>query len=187
MRIIAITGGVGTGKTTMLEMLRDRGFATINTDEVTHQILKDINVECIRKRFFTDKRFRMSHTRRMMPRICLQVILSVLWLFIKGHSVVFIEIPLLFELGLHRLFYTVIVVCNKNLQIERGKKMSYLNERMAMQIPLEKKIMLAQRIIYNNSTIDSLRKQIKEIRLNGCNIYYCIAIFLTVIFLIVCE
>ncbi|KAH9410551.1 putative dephospho-CoA kinase [Ordospora pajunii] len=187
MRIIAITGGVGTGKTTTLEILRERGFATINTDKVTHRILKNSDVECIRKRFFTDKEFRVSHTRRIMPRIFLEVALNTLWLFIKGHSVVFIEIPLLFELGLHHLFYTVIVVCSESLQIQRGKKLSYLNERMAMQIPIEKKIMLAERIIYNNSTIDSLRKQIKEIRFNGCNIYYCIAIFLTVVFLIICE
>ncbi|AFN83996.1 dephospho-CoA kinase-like protein [Encephalitozoon romaleae SJ-2008] len=187
MRIIAITGGIGTGKTALLNILKARGQATINVDGLVHEILNGEDIKSIRQRFFTDPKFRKAHEKKIRPKIYIETAKRVIYLLLAGYSVVFIEIPLLFELDLHHYFYTIVVACDENLQMMRGRKISYLKERLSFQIPMEKKIKLAQEVIYNNGNIDDLIDSASDLNFSGSSIYCCLTIILTIILLVVCE
>ncbi|AFM99289.1 dephospho-CoA kinase [Encephalitozoon hellem ATCC 50504] len=187
MRIIAITGGIGMGKTALLNILEAKGHATINTDDLVHEILGGEDISSLRQRFFTDTKFRKAHEKRIRPKLYAKMAKRIICLLLAGHSVIFIEIPLLFELDLHHYFYTIVVACDKNLQIERGGKITYFKERLALQIPIERKVELAQKVIYNNGDIDNLIDSASNICFSGSSIYCCLLIISTVILLMVCE
>ncbi|KMV64985.1 dephospho-CoA kinase [Encephalitozoon cuniculi EcunIII-L] len=187
MRIVAITGSTGTGKTALLNLLEAKGYATINSDSVVREILKGSDIEGIRRRFFTDPKFRAAHERRVRPRIYIEIAKKIAYLLLMGHPVIFIEIPLLFELNLHHYFYTIVVTCDERLQIKRGGKIDYLEQRLALQLPIAKKIELAQKVIYNNGSINDLMDEVDRIDICGSNIYYCLLIMSIIVLLITCE
>lgn len=187
MRIIAITGGIGTGKTTLLNILEARGQATINVDGLVREILRGENIKSIRQRFFTDPKFREAHEKRIRPKIYIEIAKRIIYLLLAGYSIIFIEIPLLFELNLHHYFYTIVVACDENLQMERGRKISYLKERLSFQIPIGEKIKLGQEVIYNNGNIDDLIDSAGNLNFSGSSIYCCLTIISTIFLLMVCE
>ncbi|ADM12514.1 dephospho-CoA kinase-like protein [Encephalitozoon intestinalis ATCC 50506] len=187
MRIIAITGNTGTGKTTFLNILRGQGYGTVNCDRIVHKMLKSEDRKTISQKFFTDPGFKEAHEKRIRPKIYIETMKNIIYLLLAGHGVIFVEIPLLFELNLHRYFYTIVIACDEELQIERGRTLKYLKERLALQLPIEKKIELAQEVIHNNGDIGDLIERARDLDLRGSSIYCCLLIISTVIFLIVCE
>lgn len=184
MRVIAISGNTGTGKTTLLNILGGRGHGTINSDRITHTLLQECgSVQDIRRRFFTDHDFRVAHEKWIMPKIYKAIIKEAICLFLKGHGIVFIEVPLLFELKLNPYFYTVVVACDRDLQMKRARSVEYLSERLALQLPIEEKIKLAQLVIYNNGDVRDLVDVVDGLDFRGCSIYSCLLTLLAAIML----
>lgn len=182
MRIVAVSGGTGTGKSTVLEILENRGYGVIDTDRIAHEILRGAgDIGDIRRRFFTDPEFRSAHSKWIRPRIYRGVIREVVSLALQGHSVVFIEIPLLFELGLNPYLYTMVVTCDRDVQMERARDVEYLDERLRLQLPMEDKVRMAQVVIHNNGTLDELRNRIDRLSFGGCSIYCCMMLLLAVL------
>jgi len=93
--------------------------------------------------------------------------------------VVCVDIPLLFEGGLPMklLFGSAIIVvsCNPTLQLQRLQSrnadltLDQCKERIASQIPIEKKAKLAQFVIMNNGSLKSLQKEVEEVKLQVGN------------------
>jgi len=96
-----------------------------------------------------------------------------------GRRVVCVDIPLLFEGGLPMklLFGSSIIVvsCNPTLQLQRLQSrntdltLDQCKERIASQIPLEKKAKLAQFVIMNNGSFKSLKNEVEEVKLQVGN------------------
>ena len=82
---------------------------------------------------------------------------------------VIIEVPLLFESGFDTLMdRTITVKANQRTQIERALKTMNITKaqarrRIGAQMPLRKKIRLADMIIDNNGTLKQTKKQVKQI------------------------
>jgi dephospho-CoA kinase len=181
MRIVAISGGTGTGKTTLLDILGRRGYGVLNADMLTRKVLgEDIDLPALRAKFFSDPEFRKSHERRIRPKVYMQAIKEVAWMLLSGKDTIFIEIPLLFELRLNGYFYTIVVSCDEDVEWNRIKEMEYIRERLELLIPLGEKVRMADMVIYNNGTIEELEKHVSSLDFGSCNLYSLLAMLLLI-------
>jgi|TARA_Y100000310_G_C20691451_1_gene822530 dephospho-CoA kinase len=177
--IIGITGSFGSGKTTVAEMFRKQGFKVINVDKLYHGIYKRnlILKFKIRKEFGTLDRnkikeivFDDSSKLRKLNKMTHPLILKSLKKEIKKirNKKIIIDIPLLFEAEVEKLFDKIIVVkCSKKTQIERIlKKKKHTKKEIKQiiksQMPLKDKIKKANFVVDNGGTIYRTRNQVMK-------------------------
>jgi len=178
--IIGITGSFGSGKTTVADVFKKYGFIVINVDKLYHGIynknksLKDK----IKKEFGTLDRnkikkivFNDSKKLKKLNNITHPIIIKSIKKEIKKikNKKIIIDIPLLFEANLEKMFDKIIVVkCNKKEQIKRIlKKKKYSKKEIEniikSQMLLKEKIRKADFVIDNNKTINEAEKRVKAI------------------------
>ena len=151
MKFIAITGGIGTGKSTVTKFIREKGYITIDADEVGHEALKekeikmlvskefgiplDKNGEINRKKLgkivFADRKKLNQLNSILHPQI-VKMILD------KLHSLsnieeVFVEAAVLFEMKLDRYAdYIIVTDCPDELRMDRIMKREHISRREAL-------------------------------------------------------
>lgn len=88
-------------------------------------------------------------------------------------SVVAVDIPLLFEIGMQmRILFglTVVVACHPDLQLKRLMNRNQdltkeqCKDRIKSQIPIEKKVCMADIVILNNGTVEDLEHKVEDAR-----------------------
>ncbi len=188
MAVIGITGGFGTGKSTVAAIFEKLGAAVIDADKIAHEaILPDGPVyekivsifgESIlkadgkidRKKLgditFNDKRKRLLLNTVVHP----EVIKRIRAIITEGRrSFYIIDAPLLIEAGLLDMIEELIVVTvSRQTQIERLKKKFGLSrkdieKRIRSQIALVQKRRLADFIIDNNGSINATQEAVEKI------------------------
>ena len=190
MLVVALTGNYGMGKTTVLEMFRDLGAATLKTDEVVGALLKDAEVlKTIRREFgdevFSDGGdlnrgkvssivFRDSGKRDILEKILHPLVFEKIEEFLKerankatGKDVVIIEIPLLFEKGYTERFSKNIVVhVDEEIALKRLQESGILRDdammRLNAQMPIKEKVKIADFVIDNSGSLEHTRTQVIE-------------------------
>jgi len=120
-RSVAITGGIGAGKSEALEAFRRHGAAALSSDEVVHELYAE-NAEvraALDERFGTTDRARIADVvfadpaelawleQLLHPRVRERY---AAWLESVDADVAVVEIPLLYETGAERLFDAVVVI-----------------------------------------------------------------------------
>jgi len=126
MKKIAITGGIGSGKSTVLELIKDQGFPVFSCDEIYKEIIVSKEyIQKIKENFPTavkngliDKQilsaliFKDEKKRCMLNQIAHPLIMKRLFwkMDLSNYNLVFAEVPLLFEGNFENLFDAVIVV-----------------------------------------------------------------------------
>jgi dephospho-CoA kinase len=194
LRKVAVAGGLSCGKSSVCRVLHQLGAYVISADAVVHQLLSsDTNlcrevVHLLGPTILRNKEIDRSQVGRIVFRNpeLLSKLESLLhpavyremnseyekqlrsveppFLFIA-------EVPLLFESGGEVEFEkTVVVASDPELCCERfmkatGNDASEYWRRADRQMPIEKKIELADYVIYNNGTLEELRKQTEKIYL----------------------
>ncbi len=183
--VVAITGGIGTGKSTVLEIFSELGAQTLSADEIVHQLLRRDDIKRqIREEFgddvFSDDEidrkalagvaFSSEETRRRLESLLHPHVFQEIEVFIRQHGedVVVVEIPLLFETGSeYRFDYTVTVKAPEDLVYkrleERGIPVEEIKRRLSHQMPLEEKIRRADLVIDNSGSIEETRRQVERI------------------------
>lgn len=184
MITIGITGIIGSGKTTVSGLLKQKGLTIIDLDglareaiqfkEVQEDIIiglgeefvKDgvVVVEKLRDLVFADTVKLEKLESIMHPRILEGMRKEIDTLKGKKVKTVIIDGPLLYEKGLHKNLNKIIVVSATMDKIkERLKKRGLFEEdierRIALQIPLNEKEKVADFVIFNNGTKDDLKKE----------------------------
>ena len=186
---IAITGVIGAGKSTMGRILVQKyGRNFISADALAKkaicpnspgyfQLLKLLGPEylglnnCFDTQKIAQSVFRTPLLLYQIESIIHPIVRILMQeeeqtLRFAGQQSVFYEIPLLFEKQWERLFETRIVVAiepekqKKRLQKYRRLSPMDIKNRMRFQIPQEKKIKKADHVIWNNSSLKELEKQI---------------------------
>lgn len=130
---IAITGGIGSGKSCVLQKLRELGYATLSCDEIYKEIIKEPNYiqtiaqmfpevvekEGINRRKLADIVFSDKQKREALEKVAHPLIMSSLYKSMDNAntSLVFAEVPLLFEGGYEKDFDAVILV--KREEVDR--------------------------------------------------------------------
>ncbi|MFH1148667.1 MAG: dephospho-CoA kinase [Pseudomonadota bacterium] len=186
---IGLTGGLATGKSTVLKLFRDTGAITIDSDLVAQEIVRphqgawseiysefgpeyflpDMNIDRRRLKnlMFSDPTAREKLNRIMHPKVK-RIILEDLdrHLESKTDVPVIVDVPLLFEVGWQRIFdRTVLVYARPEIELERLTKREGINrgeakEWLASQIPIEEKLKLADYVVDNSGTLEQTRDQV---------------------------
>jgi dephospho-CoA kinase len=193
VKLIGLTGGVGSGKSTVAAMLRELGAEVVDADEASHAVYEPgapgfaAIVQEFGDEFVSDGRidrrrlgelvFKDADARRRLNAIVHPLVRE--WMAARtleaaerGASVVVQDVPLLFENGLERLFTSVVLVyIPEDLQVERlvngrGFSPERAREVIAAQMPIEKKRGLAQHVIDNSGTIEEARSHVHRLWAN---------------------
>jgi len=184
--IIGITGSFGSGKTTVAKMFSKYGFKIINVDRLYHNIYSKDNLlkNKIKKEFGTIDRNKLKKIvfkdskkliklNNITHPIIIKEIRSIIKKFNKINKKIIIDIPLLFEAKLQKMFDKIIVVkCKEKEQIKRTlKKKKYskkeIEQIVKSQMPLKKKVEKADFVIDNSNVVEDTQTQIKNmIQLN---------------------
>ena len=186
VKLIGLTGGVGMGKSTSAALLRERGLALIDTDEVAREIVEpgQVVLEEIRKAFGDSvidpagrlRRDMLAHvifaseSRRreleaiMHPRIRHRWGEEVKLWKQRGESVGVVVIPLLFETQAEASFDAVVcVACSPSTQEQRlsrrGWSLEESKRRIQAQWPIEKKLGLSRFVVWTEGDLESHRAQ----------------------------
>jgi len=176
---IALTGGIASGKSTVLEMLSKK-FPVIDSDAIVAELYKNKRVcskiknelgTCDKKELsgivFNNKNKRTLLEKILHPLVLKEIKSQLKRLKKQNKKIAFVDVPLLFESGSEKKFdYTLCVCCTKSQQIERLHKKGFSRRdalmRINSQMLLKKKIKYADFVIYNNKSLKNTRMQINE-------------------------
>lgn len=188
---VALTGGIGTGKSVALARFAELGAAVIDTDALSRDALAPGSPghEAVRRRFGdgvmrpdgqVDRArlgrivFADDQARRDLEAIVHPAVIGAVgaWLEARereGARVAVVEIPLLYETGRDRDFSCVIVTaCGADEQVRRVMARSGLDEaearrRVAAQWPVAEKARRADYVIRTDGPVEETRRQAAEV------------------------
>ena len=190
MKLIGLTGGAGTGKSTVSDMLRKLGAVVIDADEAAHAVYEpgspgfDSVVREFGDAYVRDGRidrprlgdlvFRDESARHRLNAIVHPLVRE--WMAartaeaaLSDADIVVQAVPLLFENGLERLYSTLVLVyVPEDVQLRRlveGRGLSRDRARgmISAQMPIDEKRKLAHHVIDNSGSVDSTRKQVERL------------------------
>ncbi len=156
-KVVGITGGIGSGKSTLVRHLRNRGFVVHDSDEEVSNIYKKPNVEFtnflkriglgdsllrnkIDKKYIFEKIFTNNKMKQELEKYLHKKVKTQRDNFLRKHKktktkVIFLDIPLLFEKNLDYLFSEI--VCIKStleIRFQRLKKNKKINLKLFKKI-----------------------------------------------------
>jgi len=191
VKIVGLTGGIGTGKSTVSAMLHDLGATVIDADEATRAVqapgseglrqlvaefgdgILTAGGELDRARLaeiaFNDPEARQRLNAIVHPLVRLWMAERQQEAVERGDPLVVMDIPLLFEARGAGAFETVVLVyAPEDLQLRRLVELRGMPEdsaraRIAAQLPIEEKRRLATHVIENTGSLDELRRRVRQV------------------------
>jgi dephospho-CoA kinase len=191
MKIIGLTGGIGSGKSTVARFLAELGATVIDTDKIGHEILEYDNqarsqaLACFDRQVLTPEgRIDRQKLGRIVFKdpealFCLNRILhSKIYEAVKawveryqqqGVGVVVVEAPLLIEAGWNPLVDEVWVttapraVVIKRLKLGMGLSRAEALARIRSQLPAKVRSKHANVIINTNVGLDELKELVRKL------------------------
>jgi len=187
MKVIGLSGGIGSGKSAVAQMLRGRGVPVIDADVLSRDVslpgrpaFEDIArawPEVIAADGHIDRKklaaivFGDAESRKRLeaithPRIRAEVAAQTSTLASEGHPIAFLEAALLVETGLYKsLDGLVVVTADDETRIARVMKRDGVSRekvlaRMAAQLPLQDKLRVADHIIDNSRGLGETAAQV---------------------------
>ena len=186
-KIIGITGGIASGKSTVTNFLREKGFQVVDADTVVHQLQKpggrlyqllvqhfgqkiileneELNRPLLASLIFSNPEER-EWSKQIQGKIIREELATLRDQLAQTEAIFFMDIPLLFEQDYASWFdETWLVYVNRDVQVERLMKRDQLSKdeaefRLAAQWPLEKKKDLTSHVLNNNGNQDQLLTQV---------------------------
>ena len=186
-KIIGITGGISSGKSTVTNFLRQRGFQVVDADALVHQlqapggrlynilvehfgnqvVLKNgqLNRPLLASLIFSNPE-EQEWSKETQGQVILEELAALKNQLAQTESIFFMDIPLLFEQGYESWFDEVwLIYLDRETQIERLMNRDKLSleaaeSRLSSQWSLDKKKKLATHIIDNSGSLDQLLSQI---------------------------
>lgn len=184
--IVGLTGGIGTGKSTISQMLVKNGLNVIDADllvkgiyqknesiEFIHKLIPEaiindvINFPLLREKVFQDTKLKKIVEDFIYKRLP-EAFLEKLKLYPNAKFVIY-DAPLLFENKLHlNVDLTVLVYTDEKTQLERAlkrdqSKKEVIQNIIKAQLPIENKKKMADFIIDNSGTLMSSKTQVNEL------------------------
>lgn len=178
---VALTGSIGTGKSTVAKLLSEAGFDIIDADTIAHTMLNEqkdaiaklfgedivVNDEVSRKALgaivFADEAKRKKLEGLLHPLIY-QRIESLSLALDKNEKPYFVDIPLFYEGKRYPIGKVLVVYTSKERQLKRLmlRDKSALHEakqRIDAQLDIEEKVKYASYVIDNSGTLSELEQE----------------------------
>ena len=189
-KIIGITGGIASGKSTVTNFLREKGFQVVDADAVVHQLQRpgerlyqvlvqhfgqkiilengELNRPLLASLIFSNPEER-EWSKQTQGEIIREELAALRDQLAQTEALFFMDIPLLFEQDYSSWFNeTWLVYVEPDVQMERLMKRDQLSKdlaisRLSVQWPLEEKKGLASQVIDNNGSQDQLLAQLNSL------------------------
>ena len=186
-KIIGITGGIASGKSTVTNFLRKQGFQVVDADALVHQLQKpggrlfealvqhfgqkvilesgELNRPLLASLIFSNPEER-EWSKIIQGEIIREELANLRDQLAQTEAIFFMDIPLLFEQDYSAWFdETWLVYVDRDVQVKRLMKRDQLSKeeaesRLAAQWSLEKKKDLASHILDNNGNQNQLLNQV---------------------------
>ena len=186
-KIIGITGGIASGKSTVTNFLRKKGFQVVDADSLVHQLQKpggrlfealvqhfgkeiilengELNRPLLASLIFSNPEER-EWSNQIQGEIIREELATLRDQLVQTEDIFFMDIPLLFEQDYSAWFdETWLVYVDRDVQVERLMKRDRLSKdeaesRLTAQWPLEQKKGLASHVLNNNGNQDQLLTQV---------------------------
>jgi dephospho-CoA kinase len=186
--IIGLTGGIGSGKSTVAEAFRQLGIETVDADQASRAVVEpgmpalaaisaqfgsqiiqadgSLDRAALRQIIFTDPAQKLWLESLLHPLIRDWIIEQ---LKAATSPYVILESPLLFETDQHQLVHkTVLVDLPEALQIERacardGNQADQIQRIIDAQMPREEKLSRADIVLDNSESLDTLAARVTAV------------------------
>lgn len=192
MRLIGLTGGIASGKSSVTKVMQEQGCEVLCCDVAARQVVEqgcpgynkvvkefgreillpngEMDREKLGEVVWGHPEKRALLNKCIHPEIAKVIRRNIIWHFIKGTQLLVIDIPLLFEnCNLTPYLHAVVVVyCSEEQQIERLMLRSDLEEedaksRLTCQMNIEEKRKKADHVILNTGLFCETERQIQEL------------------------
>ena len=183
---VALTGGIGSGKSLVGEYLEELGAVVIDSDELARSVIErgspgyeevlavfgdeilsegEIDRKKLAARVFSDEPARKQLEAIIHPRV--REIAEKLTRNLGADAIVVNQIPLLFETdGAKRFDYVITVECAEGTRVERlkerGMKEYEISKRMQAQASDEQRASIADFVLKNEGSIDQLQREVQK-------------------------
>lgn len=193
---VGLTGGIGSGKSTVAELFAELGVPIIDTDIISHQLTQAggaaiasiqqkfgseyidsagaLNRDLMRQRVFSDPLAKQNLESILHPLILSQARSRA---EASTAPYVMLVVPLLFESSDYRqwLDRTLLVDCTEDTQIRRAVSRSGLSEStvrsiMSQQLTRSQRALLADDAIQNEGDLSALKPQVERLHRHYLNL-----------------
>ena len=190
MLLIGLTGGIGSGKSTVAAMLRDQGIRVVDADQIAREVVEPgqpalaelvevfgqgilnddgtLNRQELANRAFATEEATNALNAITHPRIEQETQRQFDLAAAEKENFLVYDMPLLVERGLHEEMDMVIVVHTdieervRRLVEHRGLDEDDVRRRMSHQVDDVTRLASADVLIDNNGSVDHLRKQVDD-------------------------
>ena len=190
MLLIGLTGGIGSGKSTVAAMLRDQGIRVVDADQIAREVVEPgqpalaelvevfgqdilnddgtLNRQELANRAFATEEATNALNAITHPRIEQETQRQFDLAAAEEENFLVYDMPLLVERGLHEEMDMVIVVHTdieervRRLVEHRGLDEDDVRRRMSHQVDDVTRLASADVLIDNNGSVDHLRKQVDD-------------------------
>jgi dephospho-CoA kinase len=190
VRVLGLTGGIGSGKTTVAGMLQGLGATLVDADQLAREVLApgepalaevraafpaafdpdgSLNRSRLAQRVFSDPTARARLNAITHPRIGARMAARIAAARAQGVAVLVADIPLLLEGDRRALVDTVIVVSvdpatqEERLRARNGLSVEAARARIAAQMPLAEKVRRADHVIDNSGDRQATEAQVRAL------------------------
>jgi dephospho-CoA kinase len=186
--IVGLTGGIGTGKSTVCAIFKRLGVPVISADEISHKIVdtdkavfqaivKKFGKECltagnkidrkkIRQRIFSVPEERVWLEKLLHPLIGQEILRQAK---IMTYPYCVAEIPLLIEAGLQNIVDRIVTVdCSEDLQLKRAMQRDHHSEEevraiIKTQLTRKKRLNVSDDVIENHGDMAALVDRVEQL------------------------
>ena len=190
--IVAVTGGIGSGQSTVCKFFEEWGCKVINADlkakEVIHRDKKlqkelmktfgndifdhngKLNAKLLAERAFRNELEIQKLNQLVHPRMVESLVEEMEQARFSGkYPLVIIDAALIYEISIEKMFDAVVVVDapmqlrQQRVKDREGMTRKQFKERVDRQIPLEDKVKWADFVIQNDGTLDELKERTRKV------------------------
>ena len=187
MLVVGLTGGIGSGKSTVAELFARLGALVIDADQLARMAIErgtdgfadvmlrfgdevivngDIDRKKLAEIVFSDEKARKDLEAIIHPRV--QALLAEAVADLDHDDILIYEIPLLVETGAADKFDYIITVesdieLRKERLLKKGLYISQIEKRIASQASEEARTAVADSVIRNDGDEDSLLRQVENL------------------------
>lgn len=187
MAVVALTGGIGAGKSTVAEYFASLGAVVVDADQLARLAIKPgssgfaeveerfgkkvivdgkINRGALAEIVFTDEKARKDLEAIIHPRI--QKLFAQAVADLEDGQIMIYEIPLLVETGAASKFDFIVTVeadvdLRKARLLERGLTQEQIAKRISSQTSQSEREAIADAVITNNGDEDELLRQVENL------------------------